>query len=337
MPLVSRHVPLQPIRRQRPRGAAGTIALFGALLGAILVPGCDRAGPPSTPAAVGTAEAVAAPAPEESALARVRFVSLSPAMTQMLVDLGLGDRIVGRTPFCDSVPEIVPIVGSLLDVDYERLIDVAPTHIVIQPAASGTDPEVERLAAEHHWVLIEQGLDRLADVDAFLSGFAAGLHMPPSPALTDLAARCEEKGRAIRALSAAPARLTAKPLRTLLLVGNDPPTAAGADTFVSEMLVAAGGANAITAPGYPELSLEDIVHLNPDAICVLREIAPADEDRAALLRPLLTGATAAVRFGRVEVFVSPFVMLPSTRAPLVVAQLRALLERWAPTDGADAR
>lgn len=331
-PVLAR-VSLQPFRRQRPHGAAGLIALVGALT----VLGCDRAGPPSTPTATVASEPVPEATAQVPAIATLRFASLSPAMTQMLVDLGLGDRIVGRTPFCDSVPESVPIVGSLLDVDYERLIEVAPTHIVVQPAASGTDPEVERLAQDHHWVLIEQGLDRLADVDAFLSGFAANLHLPPSPALADLTARCEEKARAIRALGVAPTSRASKPIRTLLLVGNDPPTAAGSDTFVSEMIVAAGGANAITATGYPELSLEDIVALNPEAICVLREIAPTEEERAALVRTLVTGATDAARARRVEVFVSPFVMLPSTRAPLVVAELRAMLDRWAPTAGAGGR
>ena len=160
-PVLAR-VSLQPFRRQRPHGAAGLIALVGALT----VLGCDRAGPPSTPTATVASEPVPEATAQVPAIATLRFASLSPAMTQMLVDLGLGDRIVGRTPFCDSVPESVPIVGSLLDVDYERLIEVAPTHIVVQPAASGTDPEVERLAQDHHWVLIEQGLDRLADVEA---------------------------------------------------------------------------------------------------------------------------------------------------------------------------
>lgn len=248
-------------------------------------------------------------------------------MTQALVDLGLGAQIVGRTPFCDSVPGEVPIVGSLLDVDYERLLASRPTHLVVQPAAGGTDPELERLAAVHRWVLIERQLDRLEDVE----GFVAELPEAMAPAATlaataEFAAfrdRCRELAAEVHALRS-PAPRPA-PLVTLVLVGTEPLTAAGADTFVSEMLQAAGGVNAMKAGGYPELSFEDLVTLNPQAILVLREASTDEAELARLLRPLLATSTDAVRSGRVVVHVDPLCMLPSTSAPKVVSQLAKTL------------
>lgn len=346
MPPVLGHPPTTPLQRRGRTAFSGPTragSASGRLLGltttALLAvaAGCDPGkAPESTSTTTGPSPSAEPVAAAPVTLETMRVVSLSPAMTQMLVDLGLGDRIVGRTPFCDSVPETVPIVGSLLDVDYEKLLATAPTHLVIQPAATGTDPEVERLAEAHHWVLIEQGLDRLADVDAFLTQFVAHLELPSSPALDALAARCESHAKTIRGLTMpAPARSPGTtPTRTVLLVGTDPPTAAGNDTFVSEMLVAAGGANAVEGPGYPELSLEDLVKLNPDAILVLRELALSDDERSALLRTLVSAKTEAAAAGRVELFVDPGVMLPSTKAPEVVARLRAVLDRWA---GAKAR
>lgn len=282
--------------------------------------GAGRAAPEPSDGAAGEPASPSRPA----TLVTMRIVSLSPAMTRTLVDLGLGDRIVGRTPFCDSVPEEVPVVGSLLDVDYERLLEVSPTHLVIQPAASGTDPEVERLAANHGWTLLERGLDRLEDVEAFLVTLADDLALPASPELSDLRVRCEGEARAIRVL--AEAKPAASAPKVLLLVGSDPPTAAGADTFVSQMLVAAGGVNAVRGDGYPELTLEDIVGLDPDVMLVLRELPAADAERDHLLRPLRTTATSAARAGRVALFVNPNVMLPSTQASEVVAALRAALD-----------
>jgi len=268
-----------------------------------------------------------------------RIVSLSPAMTQVLVDLGIGERIVGRTPFCDAIPSEVAIVGSLLDVDYERLLAVDPTHLIVQPAASGTDPELERLAAAHGWVLIEQGLDRLADVADFVDALPDALRIDHRGAaeaaeLTALRERTAAASLRLRALLPPTPNVTqpdrARGIRTLLLVGTDPPTAAGRSTFVDEMLLAAGGENATEAEGYPELTLEDIVGLDPERILVLREIAIEPREADLLLAPFRSTATRAALAGRgVNLFVDPFVMLPSTRAPEVVERLRSALSAGA--------
>ncbi|MBL9119349.1 MAG: hypothetical protein JNL80_05470 [Phycisphaerae bacterium] len=279
-----------------------------------------------TPSAATPADDPSAAASKPTTLAACRFASFSPAMTQVLVDLGLGAQVVGRTPFCDSVPNTVPTVGSLLDVDYERLIQVAPTHLLVQPAATGTDPELERLAQRHGWVLIEQGLDRLEDVEAFLAALVPSLELHISPELTTLAARCAASAEALESLRSRSSPDT--PIKTLVLVGTEPLTAAGADTFVSQMLVAAGGVNAITADGYPELTFEDLAGINPAAIVILRETAPSDSDAAALLRPLRSSPTRAAADRRIAVHVDPMSMLPSTKAPEVVERLRTLFASW---------
>jgi iron complex transport system substrate-binding protein len=259
-------------------------------------------------------------------------------MTRTLTDLGLGSQVVGRTPFCDSVGEDVPVVGSLLDVDYERLIAVNPTHLVIQPAAAGTDPELERLAAAHGWVLVEQGLDRLEDVEHFLSALAGvAKALPDAPhdeAGAALVTRCLDESERLRALrTQAPA---AQAMSILLLVGNDPVTAAGTDTFVSQMLVAAGGRNAVTASGYPELSLEDVAKLNPEGIILFREKAPAESAAAVALQPFRESPTLAGRERRVAIHVDPFAMLPSTQATGVVGRLRELITSWSTVETKEA-
>ncbi|MCA9290710.1 MAG: hypothetical protein KDA25_06255, partial [Phycisphaerales bacterium] len=65
----------------------------------------------------------------------VRVVSLSPAISSTLRDLGLDPLVVGRTPWCDALDPDVPVVGTLLDVDAERLARLRPTHILVQPPA----------------------------------------------------------------------------------------------------------------------------------------------------------------------------------------------------------
>ncbi len=355
--------PLFPERLQIRRATAArcahravvSVASVVALAALAALVGCGGAGTGSpdangNPAAPTQAQAEGAPlAGERSGPVRaiddLRIVSLSPALSQVLLDLGLGDRIVGRTPFCDALPDAIPIVGSLLDVDYERLLTIAPTHLVVQPAASGTDPELERLAVANGWILIEQGLDRLEDVAVFVDALPAGLQIDAADgseaaeALAALGERARTAAARLRALIVpADAAAGPAPVRTLLLVGTDPPTAAGRATFVDEMLVAAGGVNAVEAEGYPELTLEDIVGLDPERILVLREVPPGPSEADLVLAPLRSTVTRAARIGAVRFFVDASVMLPSTQAPAVVERLRdALREMGVATEAVGGR
>jgi len=63
-----------------------------------------------------------------------RIVSLVPSLTELLFDLGLGDRVVGRTGFCIHPREAlraVPKVGGTKDVKLDRIRELAPTHVVV--------------------------------------------------------------------------------------------------------------------------------------------------------------------------------------------------------------
>ena len=52
-----------------------------------------------------------------------RIVSLVPSITELLFDLGLGERVVGRTGFCvhPQAARAVPKVGGTKDVKLDAL------------------------------------------------------------------------------------------------------------------------------------------------------------------------------------------------------------------------
>ena len=56
-----------------------------------------------------------------AAAAPARIVSLSPVGTEILFDLGQGDRIAGVTEFCDYPPEakLKPKAGGFTEVNLE--------------------------------------------------------------------------------------------------------------------------------------------------------------------------------------------------------------------------
>jgi ABC-type Fe3+-hydroxamate transport system substrate-binding protein len=63
-----------------------------------------------------------------------RIVSLVPSITELLFDLGLGAKVVGRTGFCvhpEPAVRDVPKVGGTKDVKLDALRALRPTHVVV--------------------------------------------------------------------------------------------------------------------------------------------------------------------------------------------------------------
>ncbi len=63
-----------------------------------------------------------------------RIASLVPSITELLVALGLGPRLVARTGFCihpQAALADVPKVGGTKDVNISKLRQLAPTHVIV--------------------------------------------------------------------------------------------------------------------------------------------------------------------------------------------------------------
>lgn len=77
-----------------------------------------------------------------------RIVSLVPSDTETLFALGLGDRVVGRTRYCEEPAgevERIPMVGGTKDVDADAVMDLRPELILGNQEENARAP-LERLA-----------------------------------------------------------------------------------------------------------------------------------------------------------------------------------------------
>ena len=57
-----------------------------------------------------------------------------PSITELLFELGLGDKVVGRTGFCfhpKGEVKRVPKIGGTKDFDLEKLRLLRPTHLIV--------------------------------------------------------------------------------------------------------------------------------------------------------------------------------------------------------------
>lgn len=279
---------------------------------AAVVFGCSRGDPP---------------APDTTG--ELRIVSLSPAISRTLVDFGLEGRIVGRSAWCGSLDPAIPVAGDLYDVDYERLIRLEPTHVMVQPPSTGLDPALQRLAEKHGWVIGQWKFNTLDDIEQMIRDVPGVLYPAGGAGREAAAARAADLlNRMATALTPGGSRTWTG--RTLLIADTEPVVLVfGHGTYLDDILTALGGENATAKRGWAELSLEDVLRLDPDAIILVRDKGPADIDPVEAAGRLGTLETTARREGRITLLWHADAMLPSSAVIEVAATMRAALARLA--------
>ena len=188
-----------------------------------------------------------------------RIVSTMPSTTDMLYRFGAWSRVVGVSVFCDFPAEAtdLPKIGSGMDPDVERILSLRPDLVVgsiIQEDFAFV--RTLRQANIEVFLVRDQSLEDVLD-DMPRLGRAVGQEAEATAvveatraALRDIADRTDGRDRP----------------RTLLVFDHHPIYAAGPETFVHELLVAAGGENAVTAGGWVQLDREAVIRLAPEVI-----------------------------------------------------------------------
>jgi ABC-type hemin transport system substrate-binding protein len=259
----------------------------------------------------------------------LRIVSLSPAISRTLIDFDLQSRIVGRTPHCASIDQSTPVVGDLFNVDYEQLVRLRPTHILVQPPASGIDQRLIELAQQRGWVLGQWRLNGREDIEDMVRELPGVLFADGD----------DQQAQAMRtsadvlnriAQSLTPAGDSTFRGRVLIVNAVDPVMAFGSGTYLDDLLRSIGGENAVSASGWATLSLEDVVRINPQAVIIVREasLAPADAAPSEAAGPLARLDIEAARSGRIAVLDHPDALTPSSGLVGVAADLRAILHSF---------
>jgi iron complex transport system substrate-binding protein len=244
-----------------------------------------------------------------------RVVSLSPATTELLFAIGAGDRVAGRTRWCDYPAEAaaVPSVGDGLPPNIEAVLSRHPDLVLIYKSAQNVEA-VRQLAAAGVPTL-QLTFDHLADVPR-----VARLLGP----LVDHAAASDSLATAfdstLASVRGAPSDSTHLP-KVLLLAWDQPPIAIGAGSFQSEILTLAGGRNLfadVPGPSAP-VSIEIIAARNPDLILVSDSGVPGFASRSEWR------TIPAVKAGRFVHLTTTAFGRPSPRAPDLIRALRAAL------------
>jgi cobalamin transport system substrate-binding protein len=190
-----------------------------------------------------------------------RIVSLAPSVTEILFALGVGDRVVGVSTYCDYPPAAVGIdrIGTFLAPNVELILSKRPDLVIGVPSPGNRKP-VEMLEELGLRIVIVEP----ERVDAILSAIrtiAAAVGV--GKAGEELVSSIEGQMKSIAA------RLEgAQRPKVLMVVGRRPLVAVGKGTYQDELIELAHGTNiaAQTGERWPNLGIEFVLEQAPDVI-----------------------------------------------------------------------
>lgn len=204
-----------------------------------------------------------------------RIISLVPSQTELLVDLGLEEKIVGVTKFCvhpSRLRKSKKIIGGTKNYRLE-LIDALEPDLIIGNKEENDQTGIESLA-ENYPVWMSDIFD-----------FKDSLRM-----ISDIGEITRTQSQATEIISKIESTFAKTiPFKgtCVYLIWENPKMAAGKNTFIDAMLSVAGFENLIQAVRYPELSEEMLIKLNPDYLLLSSEPFPFKEKHQDTFRKLL--------------------------------------------------
>ncbi len=199
----------------------------------------------------------------------VRIVSGSPGNTEILFALGLEDRIVGVTDWCDYplAAQAKPKIGNIAPLNLERVLALRPD-LVLACNLNGKDP-VENLTA--------LGVPTFALNPISFADLSAAIRLVGRLTATETAAEqlAMELETALDKLRPTGKRSGPKP-KVFIAIGTELTDlwTAGTGTFLDEAVTAMGWENIAGKLGFSwgQISLEYILAQNP--VVILTELDP---------------------------------------------------------------
>jgi len=190
-----------------------------------------------------------------------RIISLAPSNTEILFALGLGDKVVGVTSWCDYPPEALDKeqVGEYDTPDIEKIVALTPDLILV---GYGTSMDV--INTMDGLGLTVFGI-KTTDLDDLLNDIRTVGEVTDKEVEAQ-ALTSEIEGR-IQTVTDQTEELEQRPKVFYLFDTYGGLWTVGQGTFIHELIEKAGGVNICqNITGYSTISIEDVIARNPEII-----------------------------------------------------------------------
>ena len=254
-----------------------------------------------------------------------RVISFAPSITETLFALGMGDRVVGVTRYCNYPPKAkgLPKIGDYLNPNYEMVLKLKPDLVLLLKQHSSLSEFLTRNRISSRVIENE-------NVDEILQSFIV---------IGEMCGKTKQADSLVASIKAEMSGVSAPPYRPKILfcIGRDNPGSgriskvylAGPKSFYSQLMRDAGGQNAYADSifAYPTFSAEGVIRLAPDIIIdVMASVSGVQQEKARDDWKELA-IVPAVANGLVFCPSGDFMSIPGPRIGLILCEMKkAVLE-----------
>ncbi len=190
--------------------------------------------------------------------AQKRIVCLTPSITESLYILGEKENVVGITTFCRRISKKQKIVGTYLEPNIEEIVKLKPEFVFI--SKEGTRKEVvDELEKFGIRVLVFEPVNNFEEI---------------KKQLVDIAEILGKKDFALKVIKNYELKFQevkkGKFKKILCVLSLQPLVVASDKSYIGDIIRYAGGKNVIVNTNfkYPQMSIEEIIKLNPEVIII---------------------------------------------------------------------
>jgi len=210
-----------------------------------------------------------------------RIISLAPATTEMLFALGLGDRVVGVTNFCDypDGAKKKPKVGGMSNPSLEAVVSLKPDLVILSVDGNPKEFE-ERLRAMKIKTYVIYS-NRISELPKGIRDM--GLVLGVKDKADALAADMEYRINKLKT-----GKKPSPQKKVLFIIWPEPLMVAGPGSITDDALRMLDAENIAgkTASAYPKYSLEEVIRRAPDIIFIGKGQNSMNEVSEGLLKRL---------------------------------------------------
>ncbi len=252
-----------------------------------------------------------------------RIVSMSPSVTEMLFELGLGAKVVGVTTFC-LYPEEARSranIGGFHDANYEAIFALQPDLVVKVGGFGETDENCRELGLNSLSLETATISDILESVRVL--GQACGVAERANEVVGHIERQMAEVGKHAQ---------DGPHPRVLVSIGRNMGTGriedlyvAGKGTLYGEMIILSGGVNAYEGlVPYAKISREGLLRMNPEVIV---DLVPDLDTHEMLTRDVVMqewhslSQLDAIKNKRVYLYGGNYVCIPGPRISRVLRDI----------------
>lgn len=193
-----------------------------------------------------------------------RIISLVPSLTEFVIDVGVGDALIGRTRFCihpvDKV-EHIAIVGGTKNPRIDTIQALHPD-LVIMNREENRQEDAEQIEAFAPVLMTDISTIDEAIIELTRIGDAIGCKDETQRLLDEIK-------------SVLPQKDAFSPVTAAYLIWRNPWMAAGSSTYIDDVLQRFGFVNVFADESrYPEITLDELARAKPDCVLLSSEPFP---------------------------------------------------------------